>query len=289
MKPLPFTLAMSNIAWAPDERLDAYRLMANAGLTSLEIAPGLFFHAADNPFVPDKSVADQAVREAEAFGLRLVSMQSLLFGVAGAALFEGHRARATLVEGMRRAIDLAGRFEIPNLVFGSPGQRNVPDTVAMDRARDEAAQVFHDLADYASKAGTRIAFEPNPAAYGTNFVNTLDEALAFIERVNHPALVPILDLGAMHMNGEFHEVPTRAPALASRLSHVHISEPNLDPAPARAVELAPVLSALGEAGYTRAVSIEMKRPEGGLAEVEAALSRLIEATRSHETQEASHA
>ena len=279
MSALPFTLAMSNIAWAPDERLEAYRLMADAGMTGLEIAPGLFFHSEEDPFVPSEASAQRALGEARDFGLSLVSMQSLLFGVRGAALFEGVRARANFMTAMKRAIDLAGRFGIPNLVFGSPSQRNVPNKMAMERAWDEAAEVFSTLADYAAQAGTRIAVEPNPAAYGTNFLNTLEDAARFVSGVNHRALFTILDIGAMHMNGQFHDMCDRSKPFGHMLSHVHVSEPNLLPAPAIVAELAPVIEKLVEGGYKRAVSIEMIRPQGGLREVSASIDRLIEATR----------
>ena len=279
-------LSMSNIAWAPEERLEAYAILAAAGFTGLEIAPALFFHEAEDPFLPDTASARRARVEAADAGLVVVSMQSLLFGVAGAALFEGPEARTVFEKGMRRAIALAERFGIPNLVFGSPAQRRVPEGMAMEQALAEAAEVFRKLGDTAAEAGTRIAIEANPAAYGTNFCTTLDEALAFVDLVDHPAVVPHLDLGAMHMNGDFAGVPARLPALAPRLSHVHVSEPHLVPAPAAAAPLVPVLEALAAAGYARAVSIEMKRPAEGLVEVRRAVLRLAEA---HASVEALHA
>ena len=280
-------LAMSNIAWAPDERLEAYGILAEAGFTGLEIAPGLFFHAAEDPFLPDTSSARAARVEIAEAGLGLVSMQSLLFGVTGAALFEGADARAAFETGMHRAIRLAERFGIPNLVFGSPLQRRVPEGMAMDDAWDQAAEVFRKLGDAAAAAAdTRIAIEANPAAYGTNFCTTLDEALGFVERVAHPAIVPHLDLGAMHMNGDLDGVPARLPDLAPRLSHVHVSEPDLAPAPADPAALAPVLGGLAAAGYARAVSIEMKRAPEGLAAIRRAVAGLIAA---RDAMEAAHA
>jgi sugar phosphate isomerase/epimerase len=279
-------LSMSNIAWAPEERLEAYAILAGAGFTGLEIAPALFFHEAEDPFLPDTASARRARVEAADAGLVVVSMQSLLFGVAGAALFEGPEARTVFEKGMRRVIALAERFGIPNLVFGSPAQRRVPEGMAMEQALAEAAEVFRKLGDTAAEAGTRIAIEANPAAYGTNFCTTLDEALAFVDAVGHPAIVPHLDLGAMHMNGDFAGVPARLPHLAPRLSHVHVSEPHLAPAPAAAAPLVPVLEALAAAGYARAVSIEMKRPAEGLVEVRRAVLRLAEA---HASVEALHA
>ena len=284
------TLAMSNIAWSPDERLEAYAILADAGITGLEIAPGIFFHAAADPFVPDAASACEALREMAGAGLSLVSMQSLLFGVAGAALFEGAEARAAFEAGMNRAITLAGRFGIPNLVFGSPAQRRVPEGLAMVDALDEAAAVFRRLGDAAATAGTRITIEANPAAYGTNFLTTLEEAEAFAALVDHPAIALILDLGAMHMNASFASVPARLPALAPRLNHVHVSEPDLAPAPADPAALAPVIRGLRAAGYAKAVSIEMKRPAQGLAEVQRAVSRLVEAHQAaHQTEGAIHA
>lgn len=278
--------AMSNIAWAPEERLEAYAILAAAGFTGLEVAPGLFFHATEDPFLPDEASAAEALAEIADAGLALVSMQSLLFGITGAALFEGAEARTAFETGMHRAIGLAERFGIPNLVFGSPLQRRVPEGLAMAEALGQAAEVFRKLGDAAAAAGTRIAIEANPAAYGTNFCNTLGEALGFVELVDHPAVVPHLDLGAMHMNGDFAGVAARLPDLAPRLSHIHVSEPDLAPAPADPAALAPVLRGLRDAGYARAVSIEMKRAPEGLAAVRRAVAAL---TQAHDAMEALHA
>jgi sugar phosphate isomerase/epimerase len=279
-------LAMSNIAWAAQERLEAYAILAGQGFSGLEIAPGLLFHAADDPFAPDAATARAALAEVQAAGLSLVSMQSLLFGVAGAGLFDGAEPRARFCTGMERAIALAGRFGIPNLVFGSPAQRRVPEGLAMADALEQAAAVFRKLGDRAAAASTRITIEANPAAYGTNFLNTLDEAEAFAALVDHPAVVLILDLGAMHMNGDFASVPGRLPALVGRLNHVHVSEPDLAPAPVDAGALVPVLGGLRAAGYGGAVSIEMKRAPGGLDAVRQAAGGLAAAVRA---MEAAHA
>lgn len=279
-------LSMSNIAWAPEERLEAYAILARAGFAGLEIAPGLFFHAAADPFAPDEASAAEALAEIADAGLALVSMQSLLFGVTGAALFEGPDARAAFEAGMHRAIALAERFGIPNLVFGSPLQRRVPEGMAMAEALEQAAAVFRALGDAAMAAGTRIAIEANPAAYGTNFCTTLDEALAFVGQVDHPAVVPHLDLGTMHVNGDFAGVPARLPDLAPRLGHVHVSEPDLAPAPADPAALVPVLHSLAAAGYERAVSIEMRRAPDGLAAVRRAVLAMAQA---RDAMEAAHA
>lgn len=268
-------LAASNIAWLYEERLAAYDLMQAHGLKGLEIAPGLFFSQAQDPFAPDAQTAALALHEIETRGLSLVSMQSLLFGVSGAALFGESEARVVFEHGMNRAVDLAGRFGIPNLVFGSPTQRRIPPSLTPLAARDQAVTVFQRLGDRALEAGTVIAMEANPVAYGTNFLNTLDEVLDFVARVGHPAIGLNLDLGAMHMNGTHHTVVDRLTDIAPHLQHVHVSEPDLAPAPRDIASLEPVLTALKERGYGRAVSIEMKRHALGLAGLQSRFDALL--------------
>lgn len=243
--------AMSNIAWRFDERLSAYALMTDAGMTGLEIAPGLFFAQAEDPFAPDAQTAKTALAELEAHNLTLVSMQSLLFGVDGAELFGDTEALARFEAGMNRAIDLAERFGIPNLVMGSPKQRIVPDNMSQAEAMAHAQDVFRRLGDRAVAAGTAIAMETNPADYGTNFLTHLHDTTSFVTSTDHPGVVLILDLGAMHMNNSFDSTPDALPDLVSTLNHVHISEPYLAPAPADALVLAPVLRSLNRSGYTK--------------------------------------
>lgn len=261
------TPAISNLAWAPEERLAAYEIMGNAGVASLEIAPGLFLFDSEDPFAPTRSEVKRAIAEIERAGLRLVSMQSLLFGMQGAELFGDAEARNRFEKGMGRAISLAGSLGIPNLVFGSPGQRRVPADLSHADALKQAADVFQQLAEQASRNGTVIAIEANPAAYGTNFLNTLFEVDAFVRQVSHPSVRLILDLGAMHINGDEEETRRRLPDLIATLNHVHVSEPHLVPAPEGPERIKPVLNALRAGGYEKCVSIEMKRGDRGVDEV----------------------
>ena len=271
-------LAVSNIAWPAVQRREAYALLAANGITGLEIAPGLLFSEAEDAFEPTPAEAEAAMAEVRDAGLELVSMQSLLFGVEGAALFGDAAARERLEQAMRRAIALAERFAIPNLVFGSPRQRVVPDGMSDGDAQALAADVFRRLGDAAFAAGCRIAVEPNPAAYGTNFLNRAAEALGFVEAVAHPAVSLNFDVGALHMNGDFEQVEDLAARAGGSISHVHFSEPQLAPAPARIEEAERVFAAVSRTGYDGWYSIEMiAQPEAPLAALEQGIGRLLAA------------
>lgn len=276
-------LAVSNIAWAPADRNAAYSLLQSQGIRGLEIAPSLFFDGAGDPFAPREQEAERALAAMRDADLELVSMQSLLFGVKGAALFAGTDARERFRTGMLRAIDLASRFSIGNLVFGSPQQRNIPNGMSAYTAEKIAVAMFRTLGDAAGRAGIKLGIEFNPAAYGTNFLNDVTAAAAFVERIDHPAVTLILDLGAMHMNNEFDKIGDIAADFAGRISHVHVSEPDLAPAPASAIQAAQALSVMSDAGYVGWYSIEMKpQPELGLTALDLALGRLLEAAKHAE-------
>lgn len=250
--------AVSNIAWPVDCRIEAYTMLRDYGVEGLEMAPGLFLAHAADPFRPSPSELRTATDPVRDAGLELVSMQSLLFGITDAALFEGAEARDRLASAMRRAIDLAGRLAIPTLVFGSPRQRQIPAGLDAEQADAIAIDLFRTLGDQAASCGTRIAIEPNPAAYGTNFLNRMEEADAFVRRVDHPATMLNFDIGALHMEGDFVRIEQIAADTVNRIGHVHISEPQLAPAPADAGQAAHALRALRDAGYEGWYSIEMK-------------------------------
>lgn len=272
--------AVSNIAWGPSDRLAAYARLQAADITGLEIAPGLLFAGSEDSFVPTKAELSAARKEIASFGLTPVSMQSLLFGVEGAELFGDADGRSAFLRGLERAITLAARLEIPNLVMGSPKQRIRPDWMDEHAAMDRAVEMLAPLADTASTAGTKIAMECNPVEYGTNFLTTPDETLAFVHHAAHAAITLNFDVGATYLTGTFVQVEALLRAAGAAISHVHISEPFLAPAPADPADAARVLHTLRAMGYGHAVSIEMQQPEGGLSGLDTALRKLKAARAS---------
>lgn len=276
-------LAVSNIAWAPKHRDRAYAMLIEHGVRGLEIAPGLFFNGARDPFEPTPEECEAALAPMRAAGLELVSMQSLLFGVEGAALFGEHSEREQFEQAMLRAIRLAGILGIPNLVFGSPGQRVIPKSMSWEEAESVTVDLFRRLGDAAVAEGTILGMEFNPKVYGTNFLNHAQETAAFVAQVNHPAIQIILDVGAMHLNGDFETLHSFVAEQVGTISHMHFSEPYLAPAPADSDQALQVLQAMSAVGYRKWYSIEMKAvPDGELEALRLALGRLKHAAQQFE-------
>lgn len=271
-------LAISNIAWKPVETQAAYALLQRLGVHGLEVAPGILFPDEPDPFKPTDAALAGSLEQIRQAGLSPVSMQSLLFGVQDALLFGDEAQRERFVLGLMRAIDLAARLGISNLVVGSPANRVIPSDMPRSQADALAAEVFTQLGDYAQTRGCRLAMEPNPAVYGTNFLTDIAETAAFVRRVDHPAVRLNFDIGALHINGEFNQIEELLAQHAALISHVHVSEPNLAPVPADPEALVRSCRALAGIGWKGWVSIEMRATsEDRLAYVETAVRACLEA------------
>ncbi|MGB0660441.1 MAG: sugar phosphate isomerase/epimerase family protein [Mangrovicoccus sp.] len=277
-------LAVSNLAWPAELRDQAYVLLARAGITGLEIAPSLFFPQSADPYRPSEAELHAAHQAAKAAGLRLVSMQSLLYGVSGAQLFGDPAEQAEFIAAMQRSIRLAGRLGIENLVFGAPKMRSFPAKWRQDQAISHAAEVFNKLADFAQAEGTRLTIEAVAAEHGTNFLTHGQEALDFLRHLDHPSLGWTLDLGNMASNDETAQIPELIGQAGSLLTHIHVSAPQLGIAPSSVTQMCRVFEALEACGYGRAVSIEMlAQSDDPLRDLQIGIERLLAARNSSAT------
>ncbi len=247
-------LAVSNIAWGPEQDEVVYSLMKKYGYAGLEIAPTRIFP--DRPY--------DRLREAQVWaeglkircGLEVPSMQSIWYG-RREKLFGFEEDRKVLLGYTKKAIDFAAAVGCRNLVFGCPGNRAVPDGMSTEEAKRIAGGFFRDIGSYAEPNGIVIGLEANPEIYGTNYINTTREALELVRRVDSPGIRLNLDVGTMVQNGE---TVRELAGSVGLISHVHISEPGLKPIAARDLhrQLRELLEREGYRGY---ISIEMGRQE----------------------------
>lgn len=254
-------LAASHIGWAPGDDEAALALLQKYGFAGLEVAPTRV--AGPDPYEKPAEAAVFAGTMQEGYGLTICSLQSIWFGQAG-NMFGAERE--DLLDYSKGAIRFAKAAGAGNLVFGSPKNRVLP----AGKSPDDALPFFKELGDYAAAHGTCLALEANAAAYGTNFMNHTDEALAMAEKVGSPGCRVNFDFGTLLLNGEDVAV---LHGQVHRVNHVHISEPYLAMLEKRPQHraLAALLRAEGYVGY---VSIEMK--ERPLDEVEQALAWVAE-------------
>jgi sugar phosphate isomerase/epimerase len=248
-------LAVSNIAWAPHEDDAIAAVLRREGVAGVEIAPTKW---REQPLEARVEEIAEYRRTWEDRGLRIVSLQSLLFGRPELQLFGSAAIRAALADYLRRVIDFGAELGAHALVFGSPKNR-LRGSLSIGEANDIAIPFFRELGEYAIARHAALCIEANPPDYGCDFVTTTAEAAELCAAVNHPGVRVNADLGGMAMAVEDPYAAIRA--AKDVIAHVHASEPHLGELGAVA-DHAAAAKALHEIRYDGWVSVEMRAGAG---------------------------
>lgn len=207
-------LSISNIAWQPEHNEEVYLLMQEYNFSGLEIVPSKFNIAASN----NLAIAEQ-------HNLKIVSMQSLLFGMVGydLYLFGEATARQNLFAHLQQNIIYAESINCPALIFGNPKNR-IMQNIASDY--NIAVEFFKKLGDFADQHNTCLCIEPTSVQYGTNFVTNLESANQLVNDVASKGFKMIIDTGNMLLDQDDLSL---IPSVIVNTKHVHISMPFLKP------------------------------------------------------------
>lgn len=244
-------LAVSNIAWDTSQNEQVFSQMKKLGFDYLEIAPTKL---AAQPYTAEGIARSQEFLKQvnENYGIQVASMQAILYGVSD-RLFASEDERDRLFAYVCQAMDYAQAVGCPHLVFGSPKNRIIEEPSQYAIALD----FFAKVAAYAQEKGVYFSIEANPTLYGTNFINTHQEAFDLVKEINHPNFGVIVDVGSMVAN---EESVTLLEEYIPYINHLHISEPYLVPVKERELHR-DLVSLLTGLGYDKVVSIEMQQPE----------------------------
>lgn len=247
-------LAVSNIAWCDFEDAAIASLLTGLGVNKIEAAPAAF---AKQPTASSTIEDFQKHRNWwNQQGISIAAFQALLFGYPALQLFGTDAEREDLYLFLQHVISLAGVCGATKLVFGSPQNRRKHDHTNTE-AVNIAAEFFAEVGKIAALNGCTICLEPNAADYGCDFLTHLAETADLVRRINSPGTGLQLDTGVMLMNGESVDEVRK---IASEITHVHCSQPFLNPISADTLPFHKAIAKeLADSNYAGIVSIEMKR------------------------------
>ena len=268
-------LAISNIAWERSEDEAISRLMQKYDVAGVEIAPTKVW---PQPLTASIEEVATYAHFWQSRGIRVSSMQALLFGRPDLTLFETPEKRQDTLAYLKGIVQLAARLGAEVLVFGSPKNRLVGD---MDSQLAEAIAVefFQNLGEFAQNCGVIFCIEPNPKAYGCDFVTTSAQGRYLVARVKHPGFGLHLDAAGMTMSHE--DIERELEQSVPHLRHFHISEPNLQPIGTGGVDHAVFAATLNKQGYSRWFSVEMRPP--GATENVRGIDEALQVVRTYYT------
>lgn len=120
--------------------------------------------------------------------------------------------------------------------------------------REWTVRALRHCARLAARRGAGLLLEPINR-YETNFINTVEEALAFCEEVGEPNLELLFD--TFHANIEEPSIEESIRASAPRLGHVHVADSNRWAPGHGHLNFGSVVATLRAVGYDRWLSAEI--------------------------------
>ncbi len=237
-----------NVDWATQ-----CRLMAEAGYTGIEVAP--FTISLDLPSVP-MSVYESMREEAGRHGLEVIGLHWMLAKTTGLYLTSPDReVRIKTAEYLRLLARVCRALGGTVMVFGSPFQRNLLPGVTAEQAADFAVEVFRSVTDTFAEQQVVLCLEPLTPKE-TDFINTCDDAMEIIRRVDHPTVMLHQDVKAM-LGAETESIPSLIHRHKKFCKHFHVNDTNLLGPGMGETDYHPILKALIESGYDGWVSVEV--------------------------------
>jgi len=196
-----------------------------------------------------------------AAGLEVSGLHWLLAAPEGLSIASADRAVwQRSVDVLRASVEICAELGGRYLVHGSPAQRRVE--TADDARRVEEAWSL--AAEAAHKAGVVYCLEPL-ARPDCNYITTLAEASAAVQRIGNPAFRSMVDtLAAATMEPEPVADAVRRWMPTGLVAHVQLNDRNKKGPGQGKDRFAPVLQALKDTGYGDWVAMEpfVYEPDG---------------------------
>lgn len=227
---------------------------AALGYDALEVAP---FTLGPEPHLLGAAERAQLRRDAAAAGLEIVGLHWLLITPEGLSINSPDDAvRTRTANVLRKLIDLCADLGGSYLVHGSPAQRSVAEGDSFEAARDRAVSTFAAVAPAAEAAGLTYCIEPL-AERETNFINTVEEAAAMVERIGSPAFKTMIDTSAAGLS-EAVPIPELIDAWlpSGLIGHIQVNDTNRRGPGQGEDRFAAVFAALLRHGYGGTVAVE---------------------------------
>jgi sugar phosphate isomerase/epimerase len=168
------------------------KITGNAGFDGIEIAPFTLVKEGVDELTPAirkemfGQMKDAGIACAGLHWLFVAPPAGLHFTTPDAAL------RQKSVDYLNKLIDFCGDMGGKSMVFGSPAQRGSTGGLSVSEATNYFAEGLMKVADHARQRKVSVLIEPLGKSQ-TDVINTLDEAVRLVKKINHPNIATMFD------------------------------------------------------------------------------------------------
>lgn len=261
-------LAISNIAWAPAEEPQVFEILKKYGVEGIEVAPTAIYPNWEG-FCVEAGVAYREYLRGH--GFCAPALQSILYGRPELSVFDPSCWGAFLKH-IEALAQFAQALGAKVLVFGSPKNRR-RGQLSMEQAFEMAIPFVRDMGEICMAHDCAIGWEHNPVEYQCDFINNMADVCEFVSNVNHPGVRVHGDTGGLQFCGS--PLPVDLFSRAD-FAHFHASAPYLEPVNLQEYDYQTLIAELEKVGYDQWMSIEMKRSENPLEDIESSVRMMRE-------------
>lgn len=245
-------IAISNLAWEKSDDEKILPILKKYKIKGIELAVTKCW---TSPTEIDKKDILKYKNYWSENGIEIVATTSLLFGHPELTIFNDSKLRMQTFKYLSQMIHISSLLGAKVMVFGSPKNR-ITGNLPKDEVNSIAKSFFYKIGEVAEKYSLFFGIEANPTLYGTDFINSTEEAIQLVKNVNHPNFRLHLDTSTMAINKESYESTLKKGLEYSK--HLHISEPGLKTIPQKdGTDHKEVAKILHNLKYNNWASIEM--------------------------------
>ena len=234
----------------PIERVFDY--CKSIGYDGVEIAPFTLAESVDQITTHRRT---EIRRSAEAADIEIVGLHWLLASPDG--LYINHPdpgIRRRTQDYIKALIHFGGDLGARLMIHGSPKQRTLQEGWNREESWKYTVDTFATCMDAAKERGVTYCIEALSLA-NTNFINTVDEALDMVRKVDHPNFQTMVD--CCSGSTEDNPLPDLFRKVGVRMKHVHVNDPNGRGPGFGDLKFGPVLKALRDLEYEGYISLEV--------------------------------
>ncbi|HIG85394.1 MAG TPA: sugar phosphate isomerase/epimerase [Verrucomicrobia bacterium] len=226
--------------------------IASSGYDGVEIAP---FTLNEDPREIGESDATKIGAIAESAGLEVVGLHWLLVKPAWLHLTtDDPLLQKDTVNFGKHLVRICAAMNGKVMVWGSPKQRTILPEWNRSDAIERSVETLSKICETALEYDVIIAMEPLAEAE-TNFLNTAEETIELINKIDSPACRLHLDVKAM--SDEQKSIPQIITESSGYIAHFHANDPNLRGPGTGEVEYGPIVESLRSVDYQGYVSVEV--------------------------------